>query len=177
MSKCNKLYIYSLNCLTWSSLTLPPILWVFLYLCGHSSVPIGLFADDSLTLPRISILIALVLHPTHSSWKHMPMPMVFSFQLLANQEKCLSSLQTDDSLQPTGRLHWAVFQTPSTGSELGLSSLQVCCFYILCLGEWHNPVTQTRNLDDNVHLVGDAFLCFTFNISQNCLLSPISSVS
>lgn len=67
MSKCNKLYIYSLNCLTWSSLTLPPILWVFLYLCGHSSVPIGLFADDSLTLPRISILIALVLHPTHSS--------------------------------------------------------------------------------------------------------------
>lgn len=84
MSKCNKLYIYSLNCLTWSSLTLPPILWVFLYLCGHSSVPIGLFADDSLTLPRISILIALVLHPTHSSWKHMPMPMVFSFQLLAN---------------------------------------------------------------------------------------------
>lgn len=87
MSKCNKLYIYSLNCLTWSSLTLSPILWVFLYLSGHSSVPIGLFADDSLTLPRISILIALVFHPPHSSLKHMPMPMVSASDSLLIRRK------------------------------------------------------------------------------------------
>lgn len=119
-TKCYKLYIYSSNYLSRSSVTHCPVF--FLYLYGHSSVPLGPSSLITLELlkyfhPQRSCVSSYTFFLEAHAQAHG-----FSFRLLANQEKICPQHRLDDSQQPTGRLSWAVSQTP-TGSELPSSSL------------------------------------------------------